>query len=81
MKPPPAKPGICRIAHVNRLASLIAEGGLWSDAEVQRRRLTELTLKRRRLPPGRGRQYVTLDVTRMAFLRWRHATVAETGAS
>lgn len=56
--PPPARPKIYHICHVDRLASIVA-GGLLSDAEVQRlappgtiigmsnikqRRLTELTL-------------------------------------
>ena len=35
--PAPTKPKIYHIVHVDRLASIVAEGGLWSDAEVQRR--------------------------------------------
>ena len=35
--PPPAEPKIYHIVHVDRLASIVAEGGLWSDVEVQRR--------------------------------------------
>lgn len=57
--PPPENPKIYHIVHVDRLASIIAEGALLSDAEVanraaggtvigmadiKRRRLTELTL-------------------------------------
>ena len=33
--PPPARPKIYHICHVDRLASIVA-GGLLSDAEVQR---------------------------------------------
>ena len=35
--PPPAEPKIYHIVHVDRLASIIADGCLWSDTEVQRR--------------------------------------------
>jgi len=57
--PVPAQPKIYHIVHVDRLASIVNEGCLWSDAEVQNRqpsgttigmediklrRLTELTL-------------------------------------
>ena len=35
--PPPAEPNIYHIVHVDRLASIVADGALWSDAEVQRR--------------------------------------------
>ena len=34
---PPAKPRIYHIVHVDRLASIIADGALWCDAEVQQR--------------------------------------------
>lgn len=59
MSPAPARPKLYHIAHVDRLPSIVADGCLWSDAEVQRRappgttigmssikqrRLTELTL-------------------------------------
>lgn len=33
----PAQPKIYHILHVDRLASVLAAGGLWSDAEMQRR--------------------------------------------
>ena len=57
--PPPENPKIYHIVHVDRLLSIVAEGGLLSDAEmanrpgggtvigmsdIKRRRLTELTL-------------------------------------
>ena len=35
--PPPAEPKIYHIVHVDRLASIVADGGLWSDAALQRR--------------------------------------------
>ena len=35
--PPPDKPKIYHIVHVDRLASIVADGALWSDAEVQHR--------------------------------------------
>ncbi len=35
--PPPAEPKIYHIVHVDRLASIVAAGCLWSDAEVQHR--------------------------------------------
>lgn len=34
---PPAAPKIYHIVHVDRLASIVADGALWSDAEVQQR--------------------------------------------
>ena len=34
---PPAEPKVYHIVHVDRLPSIIADGNLWSDAEVQRR--------------------------------------------
>ena len=37
MPPPPAQPKIYHIVHVDRLASIIADGCLWSDAEVVKR--------------------------------------------
>ena len=33
----PAQPKIYHIVHVDRLASIVADGCLWSDAEVVRR--------------------------------------------
>lgn len=59
MPPPPPTPSIYHIAHVDRLASIIADGFLWSDSEIvkrappgttigmnsiKQRRLTELPL-------------------------------------
>lgn len=59
MSAPPAEPKLYHIVHVDRLGSIIADGCLWSDAEVsqrdppgtgigmkdiKRRRLTELRL-------------------------------------
>lgn len=35
--PPPAAPKIYHIVHVDRLPSIIAEGGLLCDAEIVRR--------------------------------------------
>ena len=35
--PPPAEPNIYHIVHVDRLASIVADGRLWSDAKLQRR--------------------------------------------
>ena len=35
--PPPAQPKIYHIVHVDRLASIVADGSLWSDAALQRR--------------------------------------------
>ncbi len=35
--PPPAVPKIYHIVHVDRLASIVADRGLWSDAALQRR--------------------------------------------
>ena len=50
----PARPKIYHIVHVDRLASIIADGWLWSDAEAQRRDVGGTTIgiaeiKRRRL--------------------------------
>jgi hypothetical protein len=62
MSLPPERPKIYHIVHVNRLASILGDGYLWSDAEIssrdprgtvigisqiKRRRLTELTLHSR----------------------------------
>lgn len=37
MPQPPAQPKIYHILHIDRLASVVAAGGLWCDAEMQRR--------------------------------------------
>ncbi len=37
MPQPPAQPKIYHIFHIDRLASVVAAGGLWCDAEMQRR--------------------------------------------
>ena len=54
MSPPPKKPGICHIVHVDRLRSIVQAGKLWCDAEVVRRGVAGTTIgmneiKRRRL--------------------------------
>ncbi|WP_371999241.1 DUF4433 domain-containing protein (plasmid) [Tistrella mobilis] len=54
MPQPPVSPKIYHIVHVDRLASIIQDGVIWSDAEVQRRRCAGTTIgmghiKRRRL--------------------------------
>ena len=35
--PPPAEPKVYHIVHVDRLVPIIADGAIWSDAEVQHR--------------------------------------------
>ena len=52
--PPPAEPKIYHIVHVDRLASIAADGALWSDAALQRRErpgttIGMSTIKQRRL--------------------------------
>ena len=52
--PPPAEPKIYHIVHMDRLASIVADGALWSDAALQRRArpgttIGMSTIKRRRL--------------------------------
>ena len=52
--PPPAEPKIYHIVHVDRLPSIIADGVLWCDAEIERRAPPGTTIgmnkiKRRRL--------------------------------
>ena len=52
--PPPAEPKIYHIVHVDRLASIVADGVLWSDAALQRRErpgttIGMSTIKQRRL--------------------------------
>ena len=52
--PPPAEPKIYHIVHVDRLASIVADGVPWSDATLQRRARPGTTIgmshiKRRRL--------------------------------
>ena len=52
--PPPAEPKIYHIVHVDRLASIVADGCLWSDAALQRRErpgttIGMSTIKQRRL--------------------------------
>ena len=52
--PPPAQPKIYHIVHVDRLASIVADGVLWSDAALQRRErpgttIGMSTIKQRRL--------------------------------
>jgi hypothetical protein len=37
MPTPPAQPKIYHIAHVDRLPSIIGDGGLWSDAVMIQR--------------------------------------------
>ncbi|WP_372022397.1 DarT ssDNA thymidine ADP-ribosyltransferase family protein [Tistrella mobilis] len=54
MPQPPASPKVYHIVHVDRLASIIRDGAIWSDAEVQRRQCTGTTIgmghiKQRRL--------------------------------
>ena len=51
---PPAEPKIYHIVHVDRLASIVSEARLWSDAEIQRRERPGTTIgmsdiKQRRL--------------------------------
>lgn len=53
----PAQPKLYHIVHVDRLASIVADGGLWCDAEVQRRRspgttigMSEIKQRRLQLP-------------------------------
>ena len=41
---PPAEPKIYHIVHVDRLTSIVADGCLWSDAEVVRRRQSGTTI-------------------------------------
>jgi len=50
----PAQPKLYHIAHVDRLPSIVADGCLWCDAEVARRRpvgtmIGMNTIKQRRL--------------------------------
>ena len=40
--PPPAAPKIYHIVHVDRLPSIIADGSLWCDAEMTRRKAVSL---------------------------------------
>ena len=52
--PPPPEPKIYHIVHMDRLASIVADGALWSDAELQRRArpgttIGMSTIKQRRL--------------------------------
>ena len=52
--PPPAEPKIYHIVHVDRLASIVADGVLWSDAALQRHArpgttIGMSTIKQRRL--------------------------------
>ena len=52
--PPPTEPKIYHIVHMDRLASIVADGALWSDAELQRRArpgttIGMSTIKQRRL--------------------------------
>ena len=42
--PPPAEPKIYHIVHVDRLASIVADGFLWCDAEAQQRALAGTTI-------------------------------------
>jgi hypothetical protein len=44
MPPPPANPKIYHIVHVDRLASIIADGCLWSDAVMAQRQGTGTTI-------------------------------------
>ena len=51
---PPTEPKIYHIVHVDRLASIVADGCLWSDAALQRRErpgttIGMSTIKQRRL--------------------------------
>lgn len=41
---PPAQPKIYHIVHVDRLASIVADGCLWSDTEVVKRRQPGTTI-------------------------------------
>ena len=54
---PPDRPRLFHIVHVDRLRSIVADGFLWSDAEVRRRQPAGTTIgideiKRRRLDKG-----------------------------
>ena len=49
----PAHPKIYHILHVDRLASVVAAGHLYSDAEVRRRRLTGTTVGMQELKDNR----------------------------
>ncbi len=44
LPPPPTQPKIYHIVHVDRLASIIADGGLWSDAVVAKRQVRGTTI-------------------------------------
>ena len=64
---PPANPKIYHILHWDRLPSIIADGCLWSDAEVRARSCTGTTIglgdiKRRRLEDLRLRSHPELFV-------------------
>ena len=52
--PPPARPKLYHIVHVDRLASVVTDGALWCDAKIQRRKSLGTTIgmtdiKKRRL--------------------------------
>lgn len=64
---PPAEPKIYHIVHVDRLPSILAEGGLWSDAEILSRTLPGTTIgmqqiKHRRLHDLRLKSHPALHV-------------------
>ena len=63
----PAQPKIYHIMHVDRLPSIVADGGLWCDREVARRRsagttIGMSTIKDRRLNQNRLRSHPNLFV-------------------
>ena len=53
MPQPPAKPKIYHIVHVDRLASIIADGCLWSDVVMAQRQGAGTTIGMGSIKPGR----------------------------
>ncbi len=52
----PTEPKIYHIVHATRLASIVSDGYLWSDAEAQRRRLLGTTIGMRNIKQRRLRR-------------------------
>lgn len=52
--PPPTNPKIYHIVHVDKLASVVADGYLWSDAELAQRPVVGTVIGMNTIKAGKG---------------------------
>ena len=69
----PANPKIYHIVHVDRLPSIIASGGLWSDKEARQRQVAGTTIGMNKIKKRRLNELVLRS--HPGLVRWRLCTV------